>query len=586
MPQTAKKASAPQYVLGIEGGGTKTTWALLDKEEKIVREGRTTAGNLEHLTEAQLGKMIQSIRLAAGADVSAVGGAFAGCHLPKEKRRVEAWVRRYWPAVGPVVIGEDTRSAFAGAHGRGEGIIVIAGTGANVQGHARGRWEKAGGWGALFSDPGSAYDIARRGLETAFVHFDQTQEITALGHEYLRRTGQNGMAELVDWMLSHSGKTEVAALSEAVFAAAHKGDRLARRLLEERSGVLADRVADIARRMKLKNPPVGLIGGLFEKVPEYVRLFTRQVRKRVAVGPIFVSRVPGAVGAARLVSGLAGPAPVVAPKEAPAESYGGLVTEGRNPRSRGLEKKSVAQLVELFVSEERRVEEALRKAKPQLAAAASAVAAAVARKGRCFYVGAGTSGRLGVLDASEMPPTFNVAPDLFQGIIAGGFAALLKAQEGAEDDAGAGASSVQARGVRKGDVVVGITASGTAPFVRGALEEARRRGAKTVFLTCNPDHKRLPGALPLVLETGPELVTGSTRLKAGTATKAALNILSTVAMIRTGRVKDNLMVNVQPTNRKLRDRARRLVMTLAKVDAAAAEKRLEKAGWDVARAVS
>lgn len=232
------------------------------------------------------------------------------------------------------------------------------------------------------------------------------------------------------------------------------------------------------------------------------------------------------------------------------------------------------------------MERALRKARPALTGAAGKIAAAVKGGGRLFYVGAGTSGRLGILDASEMPPTFNVPPTLVQGIIAGGPEAVFAAKEGAEDDAGAGAEAIRSRGVTRKDVVVGITASGTAPFVRGALEAASKIGAHTVFLVCNPKYPPLKAAKSIVvLETGPELITGSTRLKAGTATKLALNLFSSIAMIRSGRVRDNLMVNVRPTNVKLKDRAKRLVATLAGVEEEEALRRLERTGWDVAKAV-
>ena len=576
------------HTLGIEGGGTKTTWALIDASGAVVREGKTTAGNISHLDDAELATMLGSIRNEAGAEVNSVGGAFAGCHLEPERRRVEVVLRKLWPEVGRVVIGEDTMSAFAGAHGSGEGLIVIAGTGSNVQGHKDGRWEKAGGWGALFADAGSAYDLSRRALEVVYAHFDKTQQVTALGHGFLRRMGQNNLAEMVQPILEHGSKTEVASLCPVVLGAAKEGDRLAKDLIAERAGVLADRVLYVARRLSLKEPNIGLVGGLFEKEQTYVRLFEKAVRARLKAGRIFVSRVPGAVGAARMVT--EGPiteqsAKVVkALPPAPQVAYASSTTEARNPRSRHLDKKSVAELVDLFVEEEARVRLALRKAKPELVTAATAVAKALKSGKRLFYVGAGTSGRLGVLDASEMPPTFGVSPELVQGIIAGGNEALVRSQEGAEDNAVAGAASVADRGVAKGDVVIGITASGTAPFVRGALAEAKRRGATPFLLTCNPHHQPVKGAKAIVLATGPELITGSTRLKAGTATKLALNIFSSIGMIRSGRVKDNLMINVQASNAKLRDRAKRLVMTLAGIGDGEALKRLEKARWNVARA--
>lgn len=215
------------------------------------------------------------------------------------------------------------------------------------------------------------------------------------------------------------------------------------------------------------------------------------------------------------------------------------------------------------------------------------VAGALRKDGRLFYVGAGTSGRLGVLDASEIPPTFGASPETVQGIMAGGVNALHRSVEGAEDQRGAGALAVDERGVTATDIVCGISASGRTPFVLGALAAAQRRGAQTILLTCNPARPR-PEAfdLEIDLETGPEILTGSTRLKAGTATKIALNILSTGAMAALGRVRGNLMVDLAISNDKLRDRAARLVAELGKCDYAEACERLQKNGWNLRAALS
>jgi N-acetylmuramic acid 6-phosphate etherase len=584
------KSNGQFYTLGIEGGGTKTTWALVADDGTVHRSGQTTAGNLQLQTPAETATLFDSLNAQLGDDaakVKAVGGAFAGCHLPVEKKRAEDNMRRLWPQANPVFAGEDTRSAFAAAHGQGNGLIVIAGTGSNVQGCKDGRWEKAGGWGELFADPGSGWDLARRGLEAVYAHFDATQEVTILGRSYLSATGQNTLAELVPHMLERrANKTYVASLVVGVLASAEKGDKLAKKVCEDGAAALADRVFFVTRRLGLKKPDIGLIGSVLEKNAYYRGLFERGVRKRIEAGKIFFIETPGSIGAARMVTDFPSGKPVAMPSApaAPAVAYAASPTEARNPRSRHLDKKSVAQLVNLFVNEETHVQAALKKARPQLVALASAAAKAIKSGGRLLYVGAGTSGRLGVLDASEMPPTFNVSPGLVQGIIAGGAEALLRSQEGAEDDANGGAAAITQRGAGKGDVVVGITASGTAPFVRGALAEAKRLKAATFLLTCNPNHPKVPGAKAVILETGPEIIAGSTRLKAGTVTKLALNLVSSIAMIRSGRVKDNLMVNVQPTNAKLRDRAIRLISTLTGVDAETARKKLVKAKWDVARA--
>ena len=264
-------------------------------------------------------------------------------------------------------------------------------------------------------------------------------------------------------------------------------------------------------------------------------------------------------------------------------------TEQRNRRSLKLDSLAVIDAVELMLSEEARVPRTLLRHRAQLARAVQAVARAFRQGGRLFYVGAGTSGRLGVLDASECPPTFRVPPTMVQAIIAGGDDALRRAVEGAEDSVSGGAKAVARRKVGRRDVVVGIAASGTTPFVWGALGEAARRGATTVLLCFNP-YLKIPRALRpdmvIAANLGPEVLTGSTRLKAGTATKLVLNIISTLAMVRVGKVVSNLMVDVVPGNAKLRDRAVRIVKELTGASYAAAEGLLQKSNWVIKKSVA
>jgi N-acetylmuramic acid 6-phosphate etherase len=237
-------------------------------------------------------------------------------------------------------------------------------------------------------------------------------------------------------------------------------------------------------------------------------------------------------------------------------------------------------------AEDRRVPEAVARVIPAVARAVEIIVERVRAGGRLFYLGAGTSGRLGVLDAAECPPTFNVPPELVQGIIAGGEAALARATEASEDDPALGARDLRARGFKAGDVLVGIAASGRTPYVLGAVAEARRLGAATIGISCTPDSE-LSRAVDVPLEPlpGPEIIAGSTRLKAGTATKLVLNMLSTATMVRLGHVYGNLMVNVQPRNEKLRDRARRIIERAAAVDVERAAELLEAAGGSVKTAI-
>jgi len=262
-------------------------------------------------------------------------------------------------------------------------------------------------------------------------------------------------------------------------------------------------------------------------------------------------------------------------------------TEQRNPRSLGLDKLPVAEAISLMLSEDARIPAAILEQRKKIEQAIQLIVRAFRRGGHLLYVGAGTSGRLGVLDASECPPTFRASPGQVQGIIAGGNRALWESVEGAEDDSNAGARAIQFRGVGRKDVVVGITASGRTPFVWGALSAARRLGAKTLLLCFNP-HLRIPRShrpdLIIASDVGPEILSGSTRLKCGTATKLILNMFTTLAMAQTGKVISNLMIDVNPSNAKLRDRAVRIVRDLTGADAAGAEKALAECDWVVKKA--
>jgi N-acetylmuramic acid 6-phosphate etherase len=258
-----------------------------------------------------------------------------------------------------------------------------------------------------------------------------------------------------------------------------------------------------------------------------------------------------------------------------------LTTEKRNARSRGIDRLSTLGIVGVINAEDARVAAAVARVKRPIARAVDVIVERLRRGGRLFYVGAGTSGRLGVLDAAECPPTYGTPPSMVQGIIAGGRRALVRSIEGAEDRPEDGAAAVRKKRVGERDAVVGIAACGVTPFVRGAIAEARRAGAATVFVTCAPEAvDDIDADIIINPVVGPEVVTGSTRMKAGTATKLVLNTLTTAAMIRLGKVYDNLMVDLRATNAKLRDRSERIVMEVTGVSRGRARALLKKAhGW-------
>ena len=263
------------------------------------------------------------------------------------------------------------------------------------------------------------------------------------------------------------------------------------------------------------------------------------------------------------------------------------LTERRNPRTLGIDAASPLEIVDLVNTEDALVAPAVAAAREPIALAIELAERAIRQGGRLFYVGAGTSGRLGVLDASECPPTFGTDPGMVQGIIAGGSEALVRSIEGAEDDPAAGAAALDARNVDARDFVVGIAASGTTPYVRGALERARAVGAAVGFVTCaepSPELRELCDTCIVAL-VGPEVVTGSTRMKAGTATKLVLNTISTGTMIRLGKTWGNLMVDLRAWNEKLVDRSQRIVMEATGLPRAEARAAIAAAGGEVKLAI-
>ena len=256
--------------------------------------------------------------------------------------------------------------------------------------------------------------------------------------------------------------------------------------------------------------------------------------------------------------------------------YDRLPTERADPRTGRLDQLSATQIARLMNRADRRAVRAVGRAAPALGRAVDLIVRALSRRGRLIFVGAGTSGRLGVLEAAECPPTFDTPPSLVQAVIAGGKRTVFRSAEGAEDEAPEGARQIRRR-ARPGDVVVGIAASGVTPFVRAALKEARRRGAATALVTCNPDVPASAARVVIALAVGPEVLTGSTRLKAGTATKLALNTLTTASFARLGKVYGNRMVDLRPRSAKLRARALRLVRQLGRVTPREAERLLKAA---------
>ena len=584
-PNTARMES-PKRVLGIEGGGTKTEWVLFEiakSEQSLVRQGALPASNLKLISDDALANLLGTMP----RDATHVGAFLAGCGTAEDRQRLRRIVEASWPAA-QIVVGSDRDSAMATAFRESDGIAVIAGTGAAVHGRKDGGTEKAGGWGQLLGDRGGGYHIAMQGLRTVLSHYDLNQKITPLAEAILRSLGLNRLQDLVDWAMQ-ADKMSVARLAPAIFDAARAGEPEMLNVVQDGAAVLAEYTRAVAQRLKFDRAPVRLVGGLFKHHPDYVSLYNYRLSILLPDASVELCTESGALGAAWLASrDVEGAQPRNSVEQINRTELATALTEQSNPRSAALDALATPELVELFIKEEDRVAEALAECKDAITAAVDQVANAMRGGGRLFYVGAGTSGRLGVLDASEIPPTFGASPELVQGIIAGGAIALHRAVEGAEDQPEAGAVAVTERGVRKGDVVCGLTASGRTPFVLGALGRARAIGAATILLTCNPARQRgeTRWDVEIDLPTGPEIVTGSTRLKAGTATKVTLNILSTAAMVRLGKVRGNAMVDLNISNAKLRDRGVRLVSQARGISYEEARAELERNGWNVRQCIA
>src|SRR5687767_15306486 len=263
-----------------------------------------------------------------------------------------------------------------------------------------------------------------------------------------------------------------------------------------------------------------------------------------------------------------------------------LPTEAINPATLAIDKQSAADIVEEMLTEDRKMIAAVQREKDRIVVGIDIITQALKKGGRIVFVGAGTSGRLGVVESAEMPPTFGTKPDLVLAVMAGGQDAVVRAKEGVEDNYEEGARSINRLRPTKKDVVVGVSASGMTPFVRGALTRARRAGSKIIFVTCDP-RTELQTFVDLTIApaVGPEVIAGSTRLKAGTATQQVLNMLTTGAMVRTGKTYGNLMVDVQVGSEKLKDRARRIIVIVTGLEYEAADDLLRRADWNVKAAI-
>jgi len=613
-----KGSPASPLFLGIEGGGTRTVALLVDANGELQQRIEAGPANLRLLTDRQLASHFKSLSRQMPVP-SSVAIGLAGARTGEDRSRVRRAAAQAWPGI-PCLATNDLETALAAAAGWNQKskiknqkstscqVLILSGTGSCCYGRtASGKTAKIGGWGHLLGDKGSGYEIGLRALKAVVYYLDRDGTWSKLGRRLLRRLQLNEPDDLIAWVQSAS-KSDIAALAPEVFAAWTERDPIAADILKGAAHGLARDAGDCARRLVRRGSPVQFVlaGGVLLGQPRFARNVSKQLRRHWPGSIVTPLNREGAWGAVELarrnfdplnlksrISNLKSPAPGLKTQDPRLKTQdSGLrtlsPTEQRNPRSSSLDRLTVDAAIRLMLSEDAKIPAALLAERAKLARAIHWIVRSFQRGGRLFYVGAGTSGRLGVLDASECPPTFRTPPDLVQGIIAGGQQALWRSVEGAEDDPEAGARAIQFRSVGARDVVMGIAASGRTPFVWGALGEARKRRARTVLLCFNPNLRVARCDRPdLIIAPGigPEVLTGSTRLKAGTATKLVLNILTTLAMVRMGKVAGNLMIDLNPSNVKLRDRAVRIVRELTGTDESTARAALVKSGWVVKEAL-
>ena len=583
--------------LGIEGGGTRTTALLVDGADNVLATLAAGPGNLRLLDDEQLSGLLSSIRDQLPTKPDRIGIGMAGVRTAADRERLQRAVARLWPEI-PTVVGDDLLLAIEAeawpADCAGQ-VLLLSGTGSCCLGrHRGGSSVKVGGRGHIIGDRGSACDIAVHALRSTVTISDIEAGWPALGGDMLAFLQMNDPEELIEWSMTAS-KTEIASLAQVVFeAAASRQDEIAVAILRRASDRLSKDAVHCAARIAAPAEKIQFLlnGSTLLKNPWFAEKVTAKILAARPGSEVTRLSRPGTWGAIRLARQFSAPPttptkPIRVTATAPStwRPVAAAPTEGRNPKSVGFAEMPLPQAIRLMLDEDAVLPGKILAETTHIEWTVNEVVRAFASGGRLFYCGAGTSGRLGVLDASECPPTFRTPPWLVQGIMAGGSKALWSAVEGAEDDADAGRRAIEARSVKPNDVVIGLSASGHAPFIWGCLSEARKRGAKTILVSCNPAYREHPLLDRAILpDTGPEVLTGSTRLKAGTATKLVLNLITTLALARSGKVMSNLMIDLKPSNSKLRGRAIRIVQELTGADEASARQALESNDWVIRKA--
>ncbi len=575
--------------LVLEGGATRSRAGLFDGDGKLLKEGRGASANPVELGMARcvlnLRKVAEPLLAPSDGEVTTIAAGISGAGA---SGYAESLAQGLSTAFGAerTLVANDLFPLFYANLGNSAGVLAIAGTGSSVlaQNHPGSRVQM-GGRGRLFGDAGSAYGLAMRALRRAADAVDGRDDETTLIDALPHGAGLHFFDEFPAWSVS-ADKCAIAGLAPLVTQCAEEGDIAAQECIEDEAMELA-RLTTAALQGIGSPSTLSLYGygGLYLNCPWF-----REVYERAVIPFSGGERpVPATFGGLESLYRLSQADPMpdeVTEVRAGARVFSLPPTEQSLTDTPPLDSLDALGIAQAMSREEAVAAMAVADVAQEVAALIEAAAASLRSGGRILYIGAGTSGRLGVLDASECPPTFGVSPDRVVGIIAGGDAALRNSIEGAEDDGAQGAKDLASiePPLAPSDTVIGISVSGSAVYVREALAEARNAGASDALVCCNPSCTDV-ATLVVALDTGPEVLPGSTRLKAGTATKSVLNQITTGAMALSGYVFEGRMVGVAPTNRKLRRRAERIVSELTKMDDAAAEESLREAGDRIAVAV-
>lgn len=569
------------FYIAADGGGTKTSFALFGDDGRISERLSLGPCNPNAVgadgVSSVLKEGIDALSKLRGGKPAAFYGGISGVLSSGSAASLENMLK---DQAGFVKIEPDIMNVIHSVPGSPPLVAAIAGTGSVAFGYDGSSLRQAGGYGPLLGESGGGSAIGRELVSFLLDAEEAGETDLPLFKSFCGVAGESPRRHLPQ--LCGRGSGYLASFAPIAIESAENGDDIARSILRRNASRLAERVLLLLSTGRY-GARVVLSGGVAKASPLYREMFCE------ALGPSANVEIPAAEpveGACRRLSLLLGIGDKIEVRLARSFALpgrgGDSPTEAGNQRSRNFDKMETACAIRLFNDENDRAMDAVRGASGALAMAAECAAKAIGRGGRIIYAGAGTSGRLAVLDASEVPPTFGVPSDRVIAAIAGGTEAVFHAVEGAEDDFDDGFGRMASLKVCDRDMVIGLSASGRARFVLGALEYAKRAGASSAAISSVKGSPIMEAArIAVFLDTGPEVVTGSTRLKAGSAQKAALNMISTIAMAKNGNVRGNLMVNLRPLNEKLKERMRKIVSELAGVGIACADRALKDSNEDI-----